>query len=239
MVVTCRNREPRDAYDQVSGLRLKGHSLESSLHEVVHVAQAAMPGASEVSATLLVANVVTARAYTAELALDLDEVQYAVQSGPAVDAIATGRLVHVDDMASETRWVDFVEAAKACGVCSVISVPISAEAESRVSAGLSVYSTRPHAFGANTLAIALGFARYAESTVLNAHVHETCRELTRHLAAALAARPTIDQAKGIVMRDRACTAEEALEMLVAASQRSNRKLRDVASDIVESVTNST
>jgi hypothetical protein len=217
-------------------MRLKAHSLQSALHEVVHVAQAAMPGAPEVSATLLVADSVSARAYTGELAVALDEVQYTVHSGPALDAIATGQLLQVDDMARETRWVDFATAANACGVSSAISVPISAGAEPRVSAALSVYSTRPHAFGPNSLAIATGFARYAESTVLNAHEHETCRELARHLAAALATRPIIDQAKGIVMRDRACTAEEAFELLVAASQRSNRKLRDVARDVVDSVT---
>ena len=49
-------------------------------------------------------------------------------------------------------------------------------------------------------------------------------------------RPVIDQAKGILMRDRGCTAEEAFDLLVAASQRTNRKLRQIAEDVVASVT---
>jgi hypothetical protein len=37
------------------------------------------------------------------------------------------------------------------------------------------------------------------------------------------------------MRDRSCTPDQAFELLVAASQRSNRKLRDIARDVVDSV----
>ena len=39
------------------------------------------------------------------------------------------------------------------------------------------------------------------------------------------------------MRDHECTADEALDLLVTASQRSNRKLPDTR-DLVESVTRS-
>jgi hypothetical protein len=50
---------------------------------------------------------------------------------------------------------------------------------------------------------------------------------------ALASRATIDQAKGMVMADRGCTAEEAFEHLVELSSTQHVKLRDLARQIVE------
>ena len=46
-------------------------------------------------------------------------------------------------------------------------------------------------------------------------------------------RAVIEQAKGIIMGQRRCTAEEAFEALVTMSQDANRKLRDIAHDLVD------
>ena len=54
-----------------------------------------------------------------------------------------------------------------------------------------------------------------------------------HLNQALESRGTIEQAKGILMATSDVTADEAFDMLRAASQRENVKLRDVAKRIVE------
>jgi response regulator NasT len=66
-------------------------------------------------------------------------------------------------------------------------------------------------------------------------VDELARALATELAQvreAMASRATIEQAKGIVMAGRRCTAEEGFATLVELSQHSNRKLRDVAADLV-------
>ena len=52
---------------------------------------------------------------------------------------------------------------------------------------------------------------------------------------ALASRGVIEQAKGILMAAQRCSAEEAFDLLRRASQRENRKLRDIATQIVEHV----
>jgi hypothetical protein len=52
------------------------------------------------------------------------------------------------------------------------------------------------------------------------------------LRAALSSRPVIEQAKGMVMLLRGCTAAEAFGVLVTVSQLSNVKLRDVATVVV-------
>ncbi|MEK8145679.1 ANTAR domain-containing protein [Streptomyces sp. M10(2022)] len=52
---------------------------------------------------------------------------------------------------------------------------------------------------------------------------------------ALVSRPVLDIARGIVMATGQCTAAQAWQVLVDTSQRTNTKLRDLASGIVASV----
>ncbi|WP_103350745.1 ANTAR domain-containing protein [Amycolatopsis sp. CA-128772] len=52
------------------------------------------------------------------------------------------------------------------------------------------------------------------------------------LREALSSRAVIEQAKGMVMLVRGCSAREAFAVLVAVSQQSNVKLRDVATVVV-------
>jgi AmiR/NasT family two-component response regulator len=52
------------------------------------------------------------------------------------------------------------------------------------------------------------------------------------MEAALASRAVIEQAKGIIMGDRRCTADEAFTILTKLSQDTNRKVRDIAAAIV-------
>jgi AmiR/NasT family two-component response regulator len=49
---------------------------------------------------------------------------------------------------------------------------------------------------------------------------------------AMESRAVIEQAKGIIMGDRRCTAAEAFAILTKLSQDTNRKLRDVAAALV-------
>ncbi len=52
------------------------------------------------------------------------------------------------------------------------------------------------------------------------------------LRRALETRPTIDQAKGVIMADRRCTADEAFDVLRKLSMDTNVRLADVAAAIV-------
>jgi hypothetical protein len=54
------------------------------------------------------------------------------------------------------------------------------------------------------------------------------------LRTALSSRPLIDIARGILIASTPCTSKQAWDVLVAASQNSNIKLRDIAHQLVES-----
>ncbi len=61
-----------------------------------------------------------------------------------------------------------------------------------------------------------------------------CQDEVDDLRAALESRPVIDQAKGVLVARHGCTPDRAFEMLSRASQRENRKVRDLAADVVAS-----
>lgn len=68
---------------------------------------------------------------------------------------------------------------------------------------------------------------------------ERLRVVVHHLARALESRPVIEQAKGILMARERCTEDEAFEMLRRASQRTNRRLADLARELVLKVSDRT
>ncbi|MCE0762691.1 ANTAR domain-containing protein [Pseudonocardia kujensis] len=57
-------------------------------------------------------------------------------------------------------------------------------------------------------------------------------ERVAQLETALRSRPAIEQAKGMIMVVHRCDDEQAFRVLIAVSQSCNRKLREVAAEIV-------
>ena len=62
---------------------------------------------------------------------------------------------------------------------------------------------------------------------------DECHDEVADLRAALETRPVIDQAKGMLIAEHGCSPDEAFDMISAASQRNNRKVRDLARAMVD------
>lgn len=56
--------------------------------------------------------------------------------------------------------------------------------------------------------------------------------LNEQLRQAVASREIMGEAKGVLMARENCTRDEAFDILRRASQRENRKLRDLAEELV-------
>ncbi len=76
------------------------------------------------------------------------------------------------------------------------------------------------------------FAAQASIVVSNAQSYWAAFELSENLAKAMESRAVIEQAKGILMSRLRIDADAAFGVLRERSQASNRKLRDIAADIV-------
>jgi AmiR/NasT family two-component response regulator len=68
--------------------------------------------------------------------------------------------------------------------------------------------------------------------LINAQVYWDARQLSENLTQAIRSLESIDHAVEILMAHGGRTANDAFQILVRASQRENRKLRDIAYEIV-------
>ncbi|GAB2623913.1 GAF and ANTAR domain-containing protein [Kocuria arenosa] len=163
----------------------------------------------------------------------LDEIQYHYGDGPCLTAAREHRVVYLRDTRTDPRWPAYGQAAAANGIRSALGVPLDLGGEA--TAGLNVYADVPGAFDQATLQVVE--RRVAEaSTILRLAVRlARHRETEADLRTAMESRTTIDLAVGIVMAQNRCTQERAFEILRAASSHRNVKLRQVAADLVATV----
>ena len=75
-----------------------------------------------------------------------------------------------------------------------------------------------------------------EVTKLVISMKDRDQQLAEQLQQALASRSLIDQAIGVLMAQERCDAQEAFALLRQHSQNNNRKLRDVAVDVITRLT---
>lgn len=164
----------------------------------------------------------------------VDEVQYANGDGPCLQSLRTGLVVSVPDLTVETRWGDYPAHALAEGVRSSFSTPMTADG---ITLGaLNLYAETAHAFGEQQQRDAAVFTATATGAVamvlrLGAQV-----QLSEQLRNGLSTRSVIDQAIGIMISNRRCSPDEAFAYLRSASQHRNVKLRDIATELVQTMT---
>ena len=222
---------PSEVVADLARIVLASETLDSVLSRIAELAKQIIPGADEVSVTLVRAGRAATAAYTGELAMQADERQYGLDGGPCLDAGRGGELLLITDMRDEDRWPDYAPQAVRVGVLSSLSVPLPIQED--VVGALNIYARVPHAFGDKDIEAGRAFAAYAAIAVSNADTFVSTAELARNLQTAMESRAVIEQAKGILMARGGITPDQAFEMLVRASQRENRKLRDLAVEIVE------
>jgi GAF domain-containing protein len=212
---------------------LAGRPLSDVLTEIVTIAARGIPGAESTSITLLRGEEAFTAAHYGEMALAADEMQYERGYGPCMDAGRGGVVLRVDDMARETRWPDYSRKVLDVGVRSSLSVPLPFQGSSI--GALNNYSSKVAAF-ATPEALRAG-AEVAEAlavAVVNADEHARVADQAHNMRLAMESRAVIEQAKGVLMAQRGVDDQQAFDMLRDASQRYNRKLRDIAAGIVES-----
>jgi GAF domain-containing protein len=212
---------------------LVDRTLEEVLGEITDVARRNIPGTEASSITLIRGDRGFTAAHSGEMALAADELQYAKGYGPCLDAGRGNVILRVDDMRTETRWPDYAAKVQAEGVRSSLSVPLPYQGTSI--GALNNYATEPAAFATpESLAAALEVAEAIAVVVVNADAHAQLGEQARNMRLAMDSRAVIEQAKGVLMAQRHLDADQAFDVLREASQRYNRKLRDIAQGIVAS-----
>jgi GAF domain-containing protein len=214
---------------RLAGLLLDEENVHSVLQRIVHAVSEIMPGGSEASITLLRNEQPTTVAFSGELARDLDESQYEHGYGPCLEAALGGHLVEITDGRTEGRWPRYMPTFVARGALSSLAAPVPG---ALLTAGLNVYATTAQAFADTDRQALVEFAGYAGVALANLDALTDARELAENLQKAMESRAVIEQAKGIVMERHKLTADQAFRVIAEASMQTNRKVRDLAENLV-------
>ncbi|MCG5449564.1 GAF domain-containing protein [Micromonospora hortensis] len=175
--------DPHEAFAELGRIRLADVDLDALLDRIAQLAKRTIPGASEVSVTLLHGNKPQTAAFTGELARALDEKQYERGYGPCLQAAESTSSLIVPDTSSEQRWPGWAQTAAQAGAHSSLSVGLPVH--EHVTGALNIYATTSNAFDDDAIAIAQTFAGFAAVGLANAHLYETQATLAGHMQKAM------------------------------------------------------
>jgi hypothetical protein len=166
------------------------------------------------------------------LASDLEELTLTLGEGPSVDA-STGSSTLVADLTAPeclARWPMFAPAAAQAGVRAVFALPLQVGA---IRLGvLDLYRARPGDLDHEQLADALLLADTACALLLDAARPDGSHPDGHRPEPASPTHPDVHQATGMIIVQLGVTAAVALTRLRAHAYAHDRRLRDVASDVV-------
>jgi GAF domain-containing protein len=209
-------------------------NLAVSLQRVAVAGRDLLANCTSSSVTLIAAGRPLTMAATDATATDLDRAQYAVDDGPCLAAARRQQLINIDDMGHDGRWPAFRRVALFHGVAASMSVPLLME-ETDTFGALNIYGAVVGGFTRQDEELAERFAEQAAIVVGNVAAYWTALESSVNLTAAMQHRGVIEQAKGLLMAAHRCSPDDAFTLLRQRSQTENRKLRDVAIDMVAAI----
>ena len=225
------DRDSMKGLEEIHNLLLAEEDLESTLRVVAEVAVRTVPGCDCAGVTVVENDEVESSACTDQLCAEIDRDQYVTGEGPCVDAIRHNAVMRLGNAVRDERWPRFGPLAERHGVESVLGTPL--EVKGRIMGALNLYGESPEAFVDEDVELAALLATHAAVVLTNAQAFESANREAEHLAKALESRGVIERAKGILIEREKCSADEAFQMLVRASQTLNRKLRHVAEEVVD------
>ena len=154
------------------------------------------------------------------------------QEGPCLDCYRTGEAVVNHDLASSgSRWPRFAAVALEAGFRSADAVPM--RLRSQVIGALNLFRSEPGGLDEGDVVVAQALADVATIALLQHRTAVAADVVNEQLTGALNSRIVIEQAKGIIAERHRVDMEQAFSRLRTHARGSNRRLGEVAGDVVD------
>jgi GAF domain-containing protein len=199
--------------------------VDGRLHRAVEMLAEMIPACSAAGVTFVLRGEPQTVAATSELVRRADELQYALDEGPCLEAVRGSHTTVIsNDVPADQRWPRWgTRAAEDLGIGSVMSVLLYTEQHSY--GALKLYATRTGAFDPEDSAVAEALAAHLAVAI------DDAREIENR-SRAMVTRTVIGQAEGILMERLKIDADQAFEYLRRVSSQTNEKLVAVATELV-------
>jgi GAF domain-containing protein len=216
---------------ELSRLLVNEEALDDTLQRVADLACRNIGGADVAGVTMLRDGKPTTTVFTDPTSPQIDSAQYETGIGPCLDAFRYQQVFRIKSTPEDEQWRAFSQAAAEHGIMSTMSLPLGVR--DKGIGALNLYSKQPAAFSEKDEELGLMFATQASVALANAQLYASAYRMTQQLQEALTSRAVIDQAKGILMGQHRISADEAFNVLRTTSQNENRKLRELAQELVD------
>ncbi len=223
-------RELADQIADITRLLDDDDGSDPLLRRLTGMAVRLVPGGTAAALTVESQNTALTFAASDPRIGELHEMQFDAAEGPAVEALRRNDAQQVDDIAAERRWPAFCRAAVRAGFASCLMLPL--RTNRKPAGAVSLYGEEPNAFRGVSHDLALLFAAQGGTAVRNAEVYQACHDLVDNLHTALGSRAVIEQAKGIIHARLRVSPDEAFTLIKRRSRRTNRKVREIAAEVV-------
>jgi hypothetical protein len=190
-------------------------------------------GASGVGLTVMAENGVRGVTAATDRATErLEELQLTLGEGPCMDAFDRQYPVLVPELAdgAMTRWPIYAPAVYEAGVRAVFAFPLQIGA-ARMGI-MDVFRRQTGTLSNEDLGLALTFAELTVATLLDGQGQAPADDGGDGLGDVLGSRAELFQAQGMVMVQLGTNLQDAMARMRAYAYANNRRLSDVAADIV-------
>jgi GAF domain-containing protein len=207
--------------------------LDEALTRLAETASDLILGVSSCGVTVVRPTGVTTAGSSSDLPELLAKVQYDIRDGPCMTAIQGREMTVAQDLRHEDRWPEWTGWAVRHGVCGVLATPV--EIDDQTVGAISLYAAEPNRFSADVELTTMLLAEHAGLLMGGVLDRSRLSSQTAELTAALGDGESVNRAIGIVMAQRSCPAEQALDVLRKAAATLRLPLAAIAERLVDTV----
>ena len=152
-------------------------------------------------------------------------------AGPAFDCWKTGKIIRVCTAEELAQWPDMGDQIARLGFESLLAVPM--RLRTQVLGVVQIAWTHPSELSVTEVQAAQMLADFATIGLIQRAAMPDRNELSEQVEFAVQGRVLIEQAKGMLAVQGACSIDEASALIVLYSGRKNEFLRSVAQKVVD------
>ncbi|MEP6600965.1 MAG: GAF domain-containing protein [Nitrospirota bacterium] len=215
-----------ETLSQVSATITSGRLLEEILHLLVTMT-AEMMGSATCSIMLLDPERDELRIAATQSLSEMYRSKPNLKVGQSISgrALKERRPIAVLDVTKDPDYM-YPDLARKEGLCSLLSVPMLVK--DKPIGVINSYTAHEHSFTSEERKVLQAVASQAAIAIVNTSLMEKSFEMQE----ALAVRKTVERAKGLLMRTRQISEEEAFRLMQRQSMDTRRSMREIADAIL-------